>query len=473
MLRAVRERFVASPRTPDAFSSAADTAPFPTFVETEGYLYLPPYTQGIDFAPPPPPATPADAAFAPGTRDCSIQLRVNQEPLVEDVLRELRDHRGCLLSVGCGYGKTVMSVWVMSRLRLRTLVIVHKTFLMDQFRETLRKYMPSAAVGEIRGGVVDVDGKDVVLGMLQTLSSDKFRPSLELRKAFGFVVVDECHHVAARVFSRAMMKFPSRHTLGLSATPDRKDGLGWLVHEFVGRRTVTASDAGSRRAIRLCVRVSSFHHPAECGCGGYGRTRTRFVNRKQVTMLPLMVTDVVGCRARTERVVRIVLDPTMAGRNVLVVSDRRDHLQQMLEMVVAEGRSDVKAGLYVGGMKAADRDAVARECNVIFGSYAMTREGLDIDRLDTLVMATSTSDVVQVVGRVMRKPGSSPLVIDVVDGYSVFLSHYRKRLRTYRTMEAVVTYDASGAPADEEEEEEEEKAGAIKKSLFSRERAAE
>jgi superfamily II DNA or RNA helicase len=327
---------------------------------------------------------------------------------------------------------TVMAVWLMAQLRSKTLVMVHKTFLMAQFKDTLRKFCPNIRVGTIQGKTYDIAGKHVVLGMLQTLCNVHSQIIPELCTEFDLVVVDECHHIAARVFSRAMLRFPSIYTLGLSATPDRKDGLTHVIKWFVGSTVVTPK----QREERTCmVQIIQFEHEAHrCGNAdcAYGCEKRRKYGT-QTVMIPSMISAMVACPQRTHRIAAVIMGvlESQPTRNVLVVTDRVEHARTLLQLV--HQHPATRPGLYIGCMKQQDRDRVAQECNVIFGTYALTREGLDIQKLDTLVMATPTGDVVQTAGRIMRARGDNdPLILDIVDDYSVFVNQARKRQKFYR-----------------------------------------
>ena len=94
-------------------------------------------------------------------------------------------------------------------------------------------------------------------------------------------------------------------------------------------------------------------------------------------------------------------------------------------------KSKIEHGYYVGGMKQVDLDKSAQK-RVVLGTFAMAEEGLDIKTLDTLVLATSKSDVVQAVGRVQRSPNVTPLIIDIVDPHPCFKRQHAKRLAFYK-----------------------------------------
>ena len=92
--------------------------------------------------------------------------------------------------------------------------------------------MPKAKVGKIQGQIIDIEGKDIVIGMLQSLSMKNYPASMF--NSFGLTIVDECHHISSEVFSRSLLKVVTKYTLGLSATMKRKDGLTDVFKMFLG-----------------------------------------------------------------------------------------------------------------------------------------------------------------------------------------------------------------------------------------------
>jgi superfamily II DNA or RNA helicase len=428
----VRDALMVAPKMPTAFGRPQS---FEAYTESDKFLYIPRHfpigkllrAARLAETLPDPSVQPPDPAVWQGQ---GLRLRDAQVPVSRAVRDALDRHGGALLSVPCGFGKTIMSVHLMSQLRVRTLVIVHKTFLMDQFTETISRFFPDVRIGYIRGATApqDMEDRHVVIGMLQTLSSARRRLPAQWSTMFDLVVCDECHHIGARVFSRAMLRFPARFTLGLSATPERKDGLGRVVRWFVGRTIVTAPTV----ARPTCqVSIHRFVHPPSCDCP-YGTERRQNYGAF-APLLPCMVSDMAACPARTRFICDLVRDILTAdpGRNVLIVSDRIQHLHDMRDLLQSP---QLRIGLYIGCMKQTDRDRVASDCNVILGTYALTREGLDIRKLDTLVVATPTGDIVQTAGRIMRcreTAESSRRIIDICDDYSVFPRLADKRMKYY------------------------------------------
>lgn len=440
-VQALKQALTVTPKTNDAFGVQATT--FTVFAESRHFLYLPRHF------PIPDGATIEDKWESNRLQDISdidlvwsrstIELRPPQQPIATRLLNTLHTHGGALLSLPCGMGKTYLSVWAMSQLRMKTLVVVHKEFLMTQFENTISKVCPGARVGRIQGKLCDVSGKHVVLGMLQTLSSATFDVDSKIRTMFDVIICDECHHIAARVFSKAMLRFPARYTIGLSATPERKDGLTRVVKWFVGDQVVVA-DAGISRPI-CTVRRHVFSHQCDAHCD-YGKVRCQNYG-KHAPLVPQMISDMTQCMSRTRWIVNLVLDVLYKEpeRNILIVSDRVQHLRDMYDLIVGSVPNE-RVGMYIGCMKQCARDVVANECNVILGTYALTREGLDIQKLDTLVIATPTGDIVQTVGRILRScNNATPLVLDVIDNYSVFTAQAQRRRKYFASQKYKIVCD--------------------------------
>jgi superfamily II DNA or RNA helicase len=151
-------------------------------------------------------------------------MRDYQKDIVRKYLNHVGAGGGGLLDVDPGKGKTVMALYILAQLRRKTLVVVHKSFLMNQWIERIEQFLPGARVGRIQGQTVDIDDKDIVLGMLQSLSMKEY--PADMFDSFGLTVFDEVHHMGAEVFCQCMMKVTTMYTLGLSGTMQRKDVPG-------------------------------------------------------------------------------------------------------------------------------------------------------------------------------------------------------------------------------------------------------
>ena len=346
-----------------------------------------------------------------------LREATSQPEAVETTIAHLRKHYGGILSLPTGYGKTTVALYILSVLKQRTLIFVHKEFLMNQWIEKINQFLPNLKVGKIQSKTVDVVGKDIVIAMIQSVSGKEYNK--DIFDGFGFTIIDETHHVCTRTFSRIFFKVNTYYVLGLSATLERKDGLTKVIHWFIGE---------------LCYSVSrkEQHHVTvqklKFTCDRFSEDFP--TNRMKKPSIVEAVTVLVNIVERNERIVKHIIQCCKQHRKVIVLSDRRDHCMVLNEMMKD---CEYSTGLYLGGMK----QSVLKEnekCNIIIGTYSLAHEGLDIPSLDTLVMATPKVDIIQSVGRILRETTgkkNNPLVIDIVDQWGCFMSQFNKRRKYY------------------------------------------
>ena len=160
------------------------------------------------------------------------QLYDYQYKIIDKYIKHVGDSGGGLLDVEPGKGKTVMALNIISKIKKKTLVVVHKSFLMNQWVERINTFLPNARIGRIQADVIDVEDKDIVLGMIQSLSNKEY--DTKIWDDFGLCIYDECHHLSAEVFSNIMIQIVCNYNLGLSGTMERKDGLTKVFQYFIG-----------------------------------------------------------------------------------------------------------------------------------------------------------------------------------------------------------------------------------------------
>jgi len=320
---------------------------------------------------------------------------------------------GGVLSLPPGFGKTILALALASHLKVRTMIVVHKEFLANQWRDRIQQFCPGATIGRVQQDTFDIE-KDFVIAMIQTMCSRQNEP-----KAFdsiGLTIVDEAHHIGASAFSQTMFKLCSKYSLGLTATPERKDGLTNILYWFMGPEFFRVQ---RENQISTCIQTIQYDDIAF-------REAPPVTRFGKINMAG-MITQLTELTQRNEKILQLVRDID-SSRRILILSDRREHCF-WLQNNIAE------ASVYIGGMKEDDLDRASKQ-RVIIATYSMAQEGLDIPALDTLIMATPHSDVTQAIGRVMREtPGkvNTPVIYDLVDNWSVFYSMAKKRRYIYAT----------------------------------------
>lgn len=335
----------------------------------------------------------------------SISLREEQEPAVDGIMNALDSPgKGAVLFAPCGKGKTVMGLEMIRRLGRRALVLVHKEFLVEQWIERASMFLPDACVGVWQRDSVPTEGYDIVIGMVQSIVNPRRSYPNDLYDQFGVVVVDETHRYAAPSWQEAISKFKASYRIGLTATPERKDQLHHVFFAHIGPIRYWME---GHKEVPLIWKINL---PTHIPHNYYKQWNSNDVNTSKLVTLLSKVSE------RTDIITNYALRAVHSGRKVLILSERVAHVKEMCERIQGRLKDPLKVGVYIGGMKADKREEASR-ADIICGTYAMAQEGLDIPRLDTLLLATPKTSVTQSVGRILRDHPNKqpPVVVDFTD----------------------------------------------------------
>ena len=352
---------------------------------------------------------------------------------------EITDNRRFLLGDFTITHNTVMALYIAHKLQVKTLVLVHKEFLANQWKERASEFLPNCRIGTIQGKTADVANKDIVIGMIQSLSDPRKDADYEasIFDEFGLVIADECHHLAARQFSRALAKYSFKYTLGLSATPERADGLSrvfkWFLGDIVYKDAAiqkTAEEKALDHIPDAIVRVYKYQNKDKTYC----EEKLNFKKKPNTTV---METRIGKCAKRNLFILSLLPALIEEGRKLLILSSRLDHIHKMKKDIEAMEIPGCSVGLYLGGMKQSLLDESATK-RILIATYVMAEEAFDCPELNTLIFATPKKIIIQAVGRIMRQKKSDrafvPLVIDISDLFSNFKNWGLQRLKYYKKM---------------------------------------
>lgn len=428
-LKQLKEELYIVPEVPEEFSK--DIKPYPMYHETEETITVPRYYGVKHFGS-------ATQKFNCDTTHFKFkcELRPHQKEIVDSVLPQIIGKGGGLISIPCGGGKTILALHLAHRLGVKTLVLVHKSFLQDQWMERAKEFT-NAKLGIIRQSTIDTENKDIVIGMIQSISMRDYDE--HIFDQFGLIIVDECHHIASRVFSRALYKTGTQYTIGLSATPKRADGLTRVLYWYLGR-TLHKEEKKPDNA----VIVRKFNMQLEDAL---------FVEKSQwspkglIPSMPKMITNLSKIKRRNRIIINIINTLRKnPKRKILILSGRIAHLEYLKEEVDKKIAEDEKSGkliagecrtcYYIGKLKQSERVDAETNGDILFASYEMAQEGFDVPRLNTVILATPKKAITQAIGRVMRRilteSDLKPLIVDVCDILSTFTNQGKSRFNLYK-----------------------------------------
>uniref|UniRef100_A0A6C0I5U4 Helicase ATP-binding domain-containing protein n=1 Tax=viral metagenome TaxID=1070528 RepID=A0A6C0I5U4_9ZZZZ len=415
----LRKQLTVKPYVPSVFVRPQYVKAYKVYHETESFIYLPKQFGIARFGTPESSGLTSTAGTTEHW-DFKGQLREQQLGVVGKYLYPA-PHDG-MICLQTGGGKTVCALYIASVLRVKTLIVVHNTFLKDQWEERIKSFLPSARIGRIQGEVTDVSDKDIIIAMIQSISMKEYPK--EVFAGIGLTIVDECHHIASEVFVQAFPKITAQHMLGLSATPDRKDGLMYVIEWFLGPILFRSENTDKEDSQ---IRVEVFNHdPSDT------HFNTVVYNTQGVMSTAHMINKLTEFVPRTKLIASILEDILAPGRQVLVLSDRVQHCKDILEALSPSVKEE--ACILAQSVAAPKRAEWCATKKILIATYSMCKEGFDVSTLNTLVMATPRPDIDQIVGRILRvekdKRTVHPLIVDIVD--TTFRRQFQQRLALYK-----------------------------------------
>ena len=403
-----------------------------------------------------------------------------QTAIIDKFVTAAKADTGGLICVPCGRGKTFMAIAIAAALGRRFMVVVDKEFLMNQWKGEIQALMPGLRIGILQGDTqqfgsevitekalglselkqlardaglrvggskdelvarliaakIDISPKsetieyDCTLCMIQTIARQTFPEGAF--SDYGFTIFDECHHLGAQHFSKALMKIQTKTMLGLSATPKREDGLTKVFEWFLGEPVYWEKIRDPDESVIVQPVFVTSTDPVYMDIP---------VNWKQEPVMGKLLTHVVECVERTAQIGTLLKELCKdERRRILVLSERISHLNSIEALL--EG---ITVGYYIGGMKEDVREAGAATAQVLLASYAMASEAMNIKTLNCVILASPRKNVEQSTGRILRVQANkrvvAPLIIDIVDVHGVYRSQWRKRCIYYRKCKYTISED--------------------------------
>ena len=401
---------------------------------------------------------------APIRATFSGTLRTRQQEAADAMLR----HEDGILMAPTGFGKTVIGAYLIAQLKMRTLIIVPKANLVNQWKDRLEHFLeieddrpplvtksgkPSKrkrpVIGQIGGGKNTPSGI-VDIATFQSLSAkdDLGIPHAKpVVKDYELVICDECHYGAAPNLELVMKSVNARRVYGLSATPKRSDGLERIIYMHCGpvRHRVDPKEQAAEQGFRRILKPRF--------------TRIRLASLEPGSSFNQVVEQLSEHSARNALIAEDAASAVKSGRTPLVITNRKEHAAELAKLLAD---SNIETYVLTGeGTTREKRERIEQVRNASSASYAIVAtggyigEGFDLPQLDTLLLASPYSFegvITQYSGRLHREnEGKDDVIVyDYVDTSVPMLERmYKKRLKTYAKLgyEIADTPEAQGPGA--------------------------
>jgi superfamily II DNA or RNA helicase len=367
----------------------------------------------------------------------------------KEIIEAFMVKRNGLICVPCGYGKTFMALQIAFRMGKRFMIVVDKEFLMNQWKSEIEQFMKGACVGILQADTIQTGRQyDITIVMIQTLCRREFPRGFF--DEYGFTIFDECHHLGSAYFCNALRKIQTKWMLGLSATPEREDGMTCIFEYFLGKAVYKKTQREpDKEAIVKAIWFQS-EDPVYSDVP---------VNHRGETVAAKLLNQVADYEPRNQKMLEVILqyvkDPF---RFILILSDRISQLEWFDTQL--KQRNTIH-GFYIGGMKQSVLDDNATRCQILLATYQMASEAFSVKKLNTVLLATPRKNVQQSTGRIFRERMEErklpPHIIDIVDSHDTHMRRWNVRKKFYMDCEYTIEYIDRPIRKKKEKEEKEEK----------------
>ena len=340
------------------------------------------------------------------TKRILFTLRAEQE----DAIKEILKYDSSICVAPPGFGKTLIGAKIFEQRAVKTLIIVNKNMLLDQWISRFVDYFgyKKSDIGFLGKSQNRLNG-NIDIATMQSLNN-----ILELVENYTQVIVDECHHIPALTFEQIVKNFKGKYILGLSATPNRKDELDPILYQQLGNISYEYKKPKTHTN-RLLVIKTEFTSSAD----NYAA----------------IINELVSNEDRNRQIVKTIKENI--DRKILLLSDRIEHLN-LLENILKEEKIDfVSVHGSQNKKEQVENMQKVKTSSLILATSSFFGEGIDFPHLNTIIFATPISfygRLIQYLGRIGRG-NQECLAIDFLDSKNAMLnSTYKKRLEGYKAM---------------------------------------
>ena len=335
-------------------------------------------------------------------------LRDQQKSVLEEGMTALSKKGFTMLSLPTGFGKTFLSIKLSTITKLKTLIVVNKIVLINQWVESLKKVCPKARIQILKSGCKEEESDFYIIN---AINISKKPPSYFAD--IGTLIVDECHLIMAECLSKCMQYIFPRYVIGLSATPYRSDGMNALIEFYFGEDKI----------IKLLHRKHIVYKVKTGITPDFTLTKDGKVNWG--SLLDSQCND----EERNEMIIKIVKQ--YKSRNILILSKRIEQGNYLYNRLKEE---DENVTSLIGKQQDFDHEA-----RILVGTTSKCGTGFDFPKLDCLILASDIQQYyIQALGRVLRRPDVEPIVFDLVDDNRILDFHFQTRAEVYKEIGGII-----------------------------------
>lgn len=339
-------------------------------------------------------------------------LREYQVPVKEDVVKILNKEKSCLLAVYPGFGKTAISLYIASLLKLKVLYINNNLTILDQIIASANKFTDAKVQLLSSGSTLE---KDADIYVINAINVPKFPENTF--KDIGFLVIDEVHCILSKVLSQSIYNIQPRYLLGLSATPYRNDGLDALFDLIFGKNNIVEKELYRDHTVYVYY------------------TGIKPSIKIQASTRKLDWSNVIKSLSLNEKRNELIIKKIReySKHTLLCLSKSVEQIKYLYSRLKELGEN---VDYLSGKKKKFDRDA-----RVLIATTKKAGVGFDHDKINGMILCCDIEAYfLQSLGRCMRTPDVTPIIIDFIDNLKRLQDHFSTRESVYTKHGGTVHY---------------------------------
>ena len=323
----------------------------------------------------------------------NVQLEIKNE-----CIKRLNEYGCLLISLYPGAGKTCLSIYLASIIKLKTLIVCHRIVLMEQWRDSIKRFAGNAKIEIIKVGKKYNENADFFIVNAQNMK----KLGRDVFQKIGFVIVDEIHAIMAESLSESMFYVSPRYLLGLSATPTRPDGMDGLLDFYFGKGNMIKKELYHKHTVY--------------------QVETGIEFEEESSNWNALITSQCLHTERNRMIVDIILKHS--DRHFLVLCKRVQQASFIYDRLIEE-KENVS-------LMIEDTNHFDPSSRIIVASLQKCGVGFSHDLLDALIIASDMEEYfIQYLARVMRTEEVEPIVFDLVDNHKGLKKHFGHRKKVY------------------------------------------
>jgi len=357
--------------------------------------------------------------------DFNCKLFDYQKEAVKNILMS---ENGILVAPS-GSGKTIMGIDLITKLKQPTLILVHKKQIFNQWVDRVENFLsiPKKEIGQLCSNKKKI-GDKITVAMVQTLVKIDNVEKVFGKNKFGLILVDECHHMPAKMFRNAITKFNPYYLYGLTATPTRKNNDEKLIFIYLGDilhttdnnfRTSGVKSEKYKVKTKVIIRDTEIEVPFKV----------------KVDNFQMLSKIIIFDSNRNKQIISDIIKEVDKNNKCLVLTERKEHVEVLNYYLKGEYETIILTGDLTEKQKKEKLKQIELDnFQVLIATGQLIGEGADFPNLNCLFLVypfAFEGKLIQYIGRIQRGLNTNNIIYDYRDIKIKYLEKFFKKRSNY------------------------------------------